>query len=147
MILAAIASTVQADDGSKILAVYADYVNVFTEEKGLTLPLHHETNHAIEMIPGKQVSHGRIYNLSEVELHALKVYLEMNLSNGFIQHSSSSAGTPIIFTKKKDGSLHLCVDYRALNAITVKNRYLLPLILEMLDRMRDAKVFTKLDLL
>src|SRR5947209_17057938 len=86
------ASIVQADDGSEIPAIYADYVDVFSEEKGLTLPPHRETDHAIETIPRKQVPHGRIYNLSEAELHALKAYLETNLSNGFIQRSSSSAG-------------------------------------------------------
>ena len=139
-------STVQVDDGSEIPVVYADDINVFSEEKGLTLPLHRETNHAIEIVPGKQVPYGRLYNLSEAELHALKAYLETNMTNGFIQRSSSSAAALIVFTKKKNGSLRLCVDYRALNAITVKNQYPLPLISEMLDRMRDAKVFTKLDL-
>ena len=139
-------STVQADDGSEIPAVYADDINVFSKEKGLTLPPHRETDHAIETVLGKQVLHGHLYNLLEAELHMLKAYLETNMTNGFIQRSSSSAAAPIVFAKKKDSSLHLCVDYRALNAITVKNRYLLPLILEMLDRMRDAKVFTKLDL-
>src|SRR5690606_10294399 len=55
-------------------------------------------------------------------------------------------GAPILFAKKKDGSLRLCVDYRALNKITIKNRYALPLIPELLDRIRGAKYFTKLDL-
>ena len=90
--------------------------------------------------------HGRIYNLSEVELSTLKVYIETNLDRGFIQRSSSPAAAPILFAKKKGGGLRLCVDYRALNSITIKNRYPLPLISEIIDRVRDAKIFTKLDL-
>ena len=77
-----------------------------------------------------------------MELAALKAYIETNLENGFIQRSSSPAAAPILFLKKKDGSLRLCVDYRALNSITVKNRYPLPLISEILDRVRGATIFT-----
>jgi len=87
-----------------------------------------------------------MYNLSEVELRTLKAYIETNLSNGFIEQLSSSAAAPISFAKTKDSGLRLCVDYRALNSATVKNRYPLPLISEMLDRMRGARIFTKLDI-
>ena len=107
------------------------------------------TDHAIEFEPGAEkgrLPFGRIYNLSEVELRALKEYIETNLANGFIHRSSSPTAAPILFAKKKDGSLRLCVDFRAVNKITVKNRYPLPLISEMLDRVRSAKIFTKLDL-
>jgi len=90
--------------------------------------------------------YGRIYNLSEVKLKTLKAYIETNLANGFIQRSSSPAGAPILFAKKKDGRLRLCLDYRALNRASVKNRYPLPLISEMLDRLQGARIFTKLDL-
>jgi hypothetical protein len=79
-------------------------------------------------------------------LKTLKPYIETNLANGFIQRSSSPAAAPILFAKKKDGGLWLYVDYRALNKATVKNRYTLPLISEMLDRLRGAMIFTKLDL-
>jgi hypothetical protein len=140
------AETVDTDDGSRIPAIYKEFLEVFSEKKAMTLPPHRDTDHAIEIEPGKALPHGRIYNLSEAELKTLKAYIEANLSNGFIQRSSSPAAAPIVFAKKKDGSLRLCVDYRALNAITIKNRYPLPLISEMLDRMRKAKVFTKLDL-
>ena len=98
------------------------------------------------MEPGSKLPRGRIYNLSETELTALKAYLEANLSNGFIRRSSSPAASPILFVKKKDGSLRLCVDYRDLNHATIKNRYPLPLIGELLERVRGAKIFTKLDL-
>jgi len=79
-------------------------------------------------------------------LRTLKAYIEANLANWFIQRSSSPAAAPILFAKKKDGGLRLCVDYRALNKATVKNRYPLPLISEMLDRVRETGIFMKLDL-
>jgi len=79
-------------------------------------------------------------------LRTLKAYSEANLANGFIQQSSSPAAVPILFAKKKDGGLRLCVNYRTLTLATVKNRSPLPLISEMLDRVRDARIFTKLDL-
>ena len=68
------------------------------------------------------------------------------LGKGFIRSSHSPAGAPVLFAKKKDGSLRLCVDYRALNRITRKNRYPLPLIGTLVDQLRKAKVFTKIDL-
>ena len=76
----------------------------------------------------------------------LKTYIEINLANGFIKPSKSPAGAPILFIRKKDDSLRLCVDYRGLNNLTIKNRYLLSLIGESLDRLGRAKRFTQLDL-
>jgi transposase InsO family protein len=90
--------------------------------------------------------HGPIYNLSQKELEALRQYLETALEKGWIRHSTSPAGAPILFVPKKDGGLRLCVDYRALNRVTVKNRLALPLISEILDRLNGKKWLTKLDL-
>jgi hypothetical protein len=84
--------------------------------------------------------------LSAIELKALDEYLKENLAKGFIRQSSSPAGAPILFVKKSDGSLRLCVDYRGLNKITIKNRYSLTLIQGNLDRLQDAKFFSKIDL-
>ena len=72
--------------------------------------------------------------------------MDENLAKGFIRPSSSPAGSPILFVKKKDGSLRLCVDYRDLNEKTIKNRYPLPLIQETLMQLSKAKYFTKLDI-
>ena len=72
--------------------------------------------------------------------------LHDNLAKGFIQHSTLSTGTPILFVKKKDGSLRLCVNYHRLNLLTKKNWYPLPLIGEALDRLSGAKIYTKLDI-
>ena len=87
-----------------------------------------------------------LYNLSQNELEVLREYIADNLAKGFIQPSTSSAGAPVLFTKKGDGTLRLYVDYRRLNIITKKNRYSLPLISEALDRVIGAKIFTKLDI-
>ena len=87
-----------------------------------------------------------MYLMSEAELRALKQYLEENLSKGFIRASKSSGASPVLFAKKSDGSLRFCVDYRALNEITKKNRYPLPLIDETLNRLHKAKYYTRLDL-
>ena len=126
--------------------MYAEFLDVFSKKGGETLPLHRDTDHAIEIEDGAKLPFGRINNLSETELAALKVYIETNLENCFIQQSSSPAAAPILFVKMKDGSLRLCVDYRALNSITFKNRYPLPLISEILDRVRGTTIFTRLDL-
>ena len=84
--------------------------------------------------------------MSRTELQTLKEWLEENLSKVFIRASSSPVASPILFVKKTDSSLRLCVDYRGLNAGTIKNRYLLPLQQETLMRLSKAKYFTTLDI-
>ncbi len=76
----------------------------------------------------------------------MKTYIETRLKTGFIQLSKSLVGAPIFFDKKPDGSLRLCVNYRGLNNLTIKNRYSLPLIDKSLDRLSQAKRFIQLDL-
>ena len=128
-------------------AKYSDFEDVFFKESAAVLPEHTEINtHAIDLKEGKQPPYGPIYSLGPVELETLKAYIETNLANGFIRPLKSSAGTPILFDKKSDGSLRLCVNYRGLNNITIKNGYLLPLVGESLDRLGRAKQFTQLDL-
>jgi len=117
---------VPTDEGGHIPAIYRDFVEVFSKPKAETLPPHWSTDHAIDLEPGYNLPYGRIYNLSEFELRTLKDYIKANPANGFIQRSSSPAAAPILFAKKKDGGLGLCVDYRALNKATVKNWYPLP---------------------
>jgi hypothetical protein len=87
-----------------------------------------------------------IYKLSENELKILKKYLNENLEKEYIQYFISPAGAPILFILKKDGNLRLCVDYRDFNKIIIKNRHSLPLIREILDRLNEAAIYTKLDL-
>lgn len=87
-----------------------------------------------------------LYKMSEAELEALKAYLMENLKKGFIESSSAPFASPVLFVKKKNGQLRLCIDYRKLNAITKKDKYPLPLLDEVLSRMTKAKIFTKLDI-
>jgi hypothetical protein len=125
---------------------YWEYLDVFSKSNADELPPHRSFDHQIPLLTSTTPPFGPIYSLSENELKVLREYLDENLKKGFICPSESPAGAPILFVKKKDGSLRLCVDYRGLNNITVKNRYPLPLIGEMLDRLRKAKVYTKIDL-
>ena len=127
----------------KIPDKYSDFTDVFSKEKALVLPERTKLNeHAIDLEDGKQPPYGPIYSLGPVELETLKIYIETYLKTGLIRPSKSPAGAPIFFDKKPDGSLHLCVDYWGLNNLTIKNRYLLPLIGESLDRLGRAKRFT-----
>jgi hypothetical protein len=137
---------IHTDDGGYIPDKYSEFVEVFSKTKANTLTPHRSIDQAIDLEPGCKIRYGRIYNLSEVELKTLKACIETDLPNGFIQRSSSPAAAPILCAKKKDGGLRLCVDYRALNSATIKNWYPIPLISEMLDRLRGAWIFTKLNL-
>jgi hypothetical protein len=125
---------------------YYDYLDVFSKRKGTTLPPRRHHDHHINLMDNSSPPFGPIYSLSEVEQLALREFLDENLSNHFIRPSQSSAGAPILFIKKKDGSLRLAIDYRGLNKITKKDRYPLPLIPDLLDHLRSARTFTKLDL-
>jgi len=125
---------------------YKDYVDLFRKDRAETLGLHRPIDHAIDLEPGFHMTYCRIYKLSEVDMKTVKGYIETNLANRFIQRSSSPAAAPILIMKKKDGGLRRCVDSRAHNRATVKNRYPLPLISEMLDRLHGARIITKQDL-
>ena len=119
---------------------------MFKEEAHEKLPEHQDWDHKIPIEERKKPTYGPIYALSETKLKALREYLDKNLKKGFIQPSTSLAGYPILFVPKKDGKQRLCVDYRQLNAITVKNQYLLLLILELQDRIQGSQWFTAFDI-
>ena len=102
--------------------------------------------HAIDLIEEKQPLYEPIYSLRSVELEILKAYIEIYLKTGFIWPFKSLASAPIFFDKKPNDSLRLYVDYRGLNTLTIKNRYLLSLIGKSLDRLGHAKRFIQLDL-
>ncbi|KAL1954935.1 hypothetical protein VTO42DRAFT_435 [Malbranchea cinnamomea] len=123
-----------------------DFQDVFSAEKATDLPPIDGPTHAIELKEGAEPPYMLIYNLLQKELETLQKYLEDSIGKGWIQESKSPAGALVLFAPKADGSLRLCVDYRGLNSLKIKNRYLLPLINEMLDRLQGAQFFTKLDL-
>ena len=144
-----IASALQAtctEEEVKLPMEYRDYADVFSESEADKLPESSRVAHSIEIEEGKEVPFGPIYTLSAKELRVLREYLESSMAKGWIRKSKSPAGAPILFSPKKDRTLRLCVDYRGLNKITIKNRYPLPLIGETIDRLSGAVRFTKLDL-
>nr|GFC55117.1 putative reverse transcriptase domain-containing protein [Tanacetum cinerariifolium] len=86
------------------------------------------------------------YRIAPFELKELKQQLHEMLENGFIRPSVSPWGAPVLFVKKKNGSMRLCIDYRELNRITIRNRYPLPRIDDLFDQLQGAKYFSKIDL-
>lgn len=114
---------------------FVDFTDVFSDEKADKLPPDSTDDHCIPTDTGKQPPFGSIYSLSQAKLEFMRAYIEKTLASGFIRPSTSPAGAPIPFTKKNTGGLCLCVYYRGLNKITIKNRYPLPLIGETLDRL------------
>ena len=125
---------------------YHEYEDVFTKKDFDELPPHRPWDHAIELLPGtEQRLDCKIYPLSRDEQEQLDEFLEEQLRTGRIRPSQSPMASPFFFVKKKDGRLRPVQDYRKLNNMTVKNRYPLPLIAELIDTLKDAKYFTKLD--
>jgi len=106
---------------------------------------HRQWDHAIELVPGSAPKSSKVYPLSPVEQKELDSFLEENLRTGRIRPSKSPMAALVFFIKKKDGSLRLVQDYRTLNSMTVKNKYPLPLISELVSQLRGARYFTKLD--
>ena len=121
-----------------------EFLDVILEELP-GLPPDRDVEFKIELVPGTTPISRRSYRMPPNELAELKIQLWDLLDKGLIQPSSSPWGCPALFVKKKDKSLWLCVDYRPLNAITIKNKYPLPRIDILFDQMARAKVFSKID--
>jgi len=128
-----------------LLTYVVEFQSVFAKEDFDILPKHCKWDHAIELIPGAEPKSSKVYPLFPLEQTELDAFLEENLRTRRIQPSKSPVAAPVFFIKKKDGSLQLVQDYRVLNAVTVKNRYPLPLISELVSQLCGAKYFTKLD--
>ena len=125
---------------------YRDISLVFSKKEADKLPPHRPVDCKIVLQKGAALHYGPIYPISEEESKVLKEYIEENLKKGFIRPSESPAGYPVLFQMKKDGTLRLCVDYKKLNEVTIRNSYPIPLISEIIEKVKDAKYFTKLDL-
>jgi len=125
---------------------YHDFLPVFSEALAKNLPPYRSYDHKIPLCKGFTPPFGPLYPLSKTKLKTLKEWLEENLSKGFIRTLSSPAASPILFVKKNDETLQLCVNYRGLNEGTIKNRYPLPLLQETLMRLSKARYFTCLDI-
>ncbi|KAK3563159.1 hypothetical protein QTP86_016402 [Hemibagrus guttatus] len=125
---------------------YTDFVEVFSEEGVARLPSHQVWDCAIDLLPNTSLPKERIYPLSLPESKAMEDYIEAALAAGHIRPSTSPAAAGFFFVGKRDGGLRPCIDYRGLNAITVRYPYPLPLVPMVLEQLRGARVFTKLDL-
>ncbi|SYW73957.1 uncharacterized protein UHO2_00822 [Ustilago hordei] len=125
---------------------YQHLQDVFDEVEADKLPHHTEHDLHLKLIEGGKPPQGPLYLKGPKEMSELRRYLDENLEKGFIRPSKSLAQSPVLFVPKKDGGLRLCVDYRGLNEITVKNRAPQPLIEEQLFLLRKARIYTKLDL-
>ena len=123
-----------------------EYCDVFPDELPAGLPPSRSVDHAIELEPGTTPPFKQVYRLSQEELQALKTQLDELLKKGHIQSSKSPYGAPVLLIRKKDNMLRMCIDYRALNQITIKNRYPLPRIDDLLDQISGSVIFTKIDL-
>ena len=126
---------------------YNEFLKVFSYKEANKLPPHRSgVDHTIKMQPGTQPPAGSLYSMSRDGFQVFKKYLEDNLSKGFIWALSLPAATLVLFVKKPGRGLWFCVDYRGLNALTVKNKYPLPLIKNTLERLCKAVYFTKLNI-
>jgi hypothetical protein len=127
------------------IRVVRDFPYVFPEELP-GMPPDREVEFIIDLLPGTAPISKRSYRMSVEELKELKKQLTELQEAVYIRPSSSPWGAPVLFVQKKDGSQQMCVDYRSLNVVTVKNKYLLPRIEDLFDQMRGARVFSKIDL-
>ena len=122
-----------------------DYPNVLPEELP-GFPPHREIEFEIDVVQGATPASITPYRMALLELKELKLQLQELLEKVFIRPSVSPWGAPVLFVKKKDGALRLCVDYRQLNKMIVKNKYLLPRINDLFDQLKGESVFSKIDL-
>ncbi|XP_022972954.1 uncharacterized protein LOC111471473 [Cucurbita maxima] len=131
---------------NEINEVLNDYADIMPESLPQTLPPRQGIDHEIELIPGVKPPAKNAYQMAPPELAELRKQLDELLKAGFIRPEKAPYGALVLFQKKKDGTLRLCIDYRALNKVTVRNKYPLPIISDLFDQLHGAKYFTKLDL-
>ena len=136
-----IISSTESDQLKLLLAKYKD---IFTDPK--VLPPHRIHDHTIPLLPTAIPVNSKPYHYSPFHKSEIERQVQELLQAGLITHSNSPFASPILLVKKKDGSWRLCVDYRKLNDLTIKNRFPMPVIEEILDELSGSKYFTKLDL-
>ena len=130
----------------KVPEEYHDFVDVFSKTKAGVLADHCPYDLKITLKEGASPPLGPIYSLFQEELLALHKFIDENTATGFICPSRSPHGVPVLFIRKKDGSLRLCCDFQGINRVSKKDRYPLPLINDLLDAPRKARIYTKIDL-
>ena len=122
-----------------------DFLDVFPEELP-GMPLDRDIEFLIELLPGTGPISKRPYRMAANDLEEIKKHIKELLEKGYIRRSSSPWGAPVLLVEKKDKSLRMVVDYRALNEVMIKNKYPLPMINDLFDQLQGAKVFSKIDL-
>ena len=127
------------------IPVVREYLSVFPNDLP-GLPPDREIEFCVELIPRTAPISRAPYRLAPAELKELKAQLEELIEKGLIRPSHSPWGAPVLFVKKKDGSLRLCIDYREINKATIKNKYPLPRIDDLFDQLAGSAVFSKIDL-
>ena len=128
----------EAPDLSNVSSEYHEFADIFSKTKAEVLASHYSYDLKINLEEGAQSLVGPIYSLSASEQEALKKFIEENLNTSFIQSTSSLYSILVLFVKKKDSLLHLCVDFCGLNCISKKDCYLLPLISDLLNLLHKA---------
>lgn len=123
-----------------------EYGDVFPSELPKSLPPERDVDHRIELELEKRPTYRISYRLSHGEKEEVEKYIQEFLEQGFMRPSKSPFGASVLLVKKKDGSMRMCVDYRALNKVTIKDKYPLPRIDDLLDTMKGDTIFSKMDL-
>ncbi|KAA3466497.1 Gag-Pol polyprotein [Gossypium australe] len=133
--LAYVLDTKVSESKIESVPVVCEYPDVFPKELPM-LPLIREVEFAIELVPGTSPISIAPYRMAPTELKELKSQLQ----------ELTDRGAPVLFIKKKDGSMRMCIDYRQLSKVTIKNKYLLPRIDDLFDQLKGATLFSKIDL-
>ena len=136
---------VEKEERITVIHVVREFEDVFPEEVP-SLPPRREVEFSIDLVPGAGLVSIAPYRMTLAELVELKKQIEDLLEKQFIRPSASPWGAPVLLVKKKDGSIRLCVDYKQLNKLTIKNKYPLPRIDDLMDQLHGASVFPKIDL-
>lgn len=126
---------------------FHEYIDVWDPKLANRLPPHRDWDHAIDLVPGAKPPAKKAYGLSRDQAMVVKKYIDDMLGKGYIRPSTSEYAAPVLIVKKPDGGLRVCVDYRALNGLTIKNRNAPPLIRDTLARLCSAKYFSKFDII
>ena len=124
---------------------YKEFANVFQQKDTSGLPPSHAFDHAIQLKDTFTPRHAKSYLLNPAETEVCKAFIKEHSKNGRITPLQSLQASPFFFIPKKDGTLCPCQDYHYLNLHTTKNAYPLPLISELVDKLKDSKIFTKFD--
>jgi len=139
-------ATEEAPDLSQIPKEYHDFADVFSKTKAFNLAPHRPYDLKIDLDEGSAPPVTPMYPLSQIELQTLREFIDEHLRAGFIRSTTSPHGAPVLFVKKKDGGLRLCIDFRGLNRISKKDRYPLPFISDLLSTAGKARIYTTIDL-